>query len=165
MPNAERAQAAALFPSLAPTPPAKTPPHNTFHDEMIAGICHIHAHPKIKFPVGRNIQINRRKNLVRLLIDRIKLRNGSERPVIFEAAGNLLRKIKTHLHVRREFPSPPHIQPMQRAVERRIEIQIPASDFLVDDRPQLVIPAILGKLPPLLKNPLFTQPGAYFLKP
>ena len=41
---------------------------------------------------------------------------------------------------------------MQRPVKRRIEGEIPAPQFLVDDGTKLIIPAVLRKLPPLIPD-------------
>ena len=119
---------------------------------MIRRVRHVHARSKIYLPFRRQIQINHWENLLRLLIDGIELRHWTNRTVIFHATRDLLCEIKTDFHIRRKLPSLARIQPVQRLIKRRIEIEIPAPELLVDDRPQFVIPRIFRKLPPLVPD-------------
>ena len=41
---------------------------------------------------------------------------------------------------------------MQRPLKRRIEVEIPAPQFLVDDGTKLIVPTVLRKFPPLIPN-------------
>lgn len=54
-------------------PPTKSTADNALDDEVVAGICHVHANAEIKFPVGREIQVNGGKYLLRLFIPRIEM--------------------------------------------------------------------------------------------
>ena len=53
-------------------PPAEAPPNNALHDQMIGRVRNVHARAEINFPIRRQIEVNRRKDLLRLL------RNGIE---------------------------------------------------------------------------------------
>jgi hypothetical protein len=63
-------------------------------------------------------------------------------------------------------------EPTRAVLEALYPMVSPRGVVLIDEYgardfpgPAIAVEEYLGKLPPLLKNPLFTQPGAYFLKP
>ena len=119
---------------------------------MIRGVGKIDSRPEINLPIRRNIEIDHGKDLLRLLRRGIEICDRPESSVVFDAARDLSREIKTHFHIRRKFPPLARIETVQGPVKRGIEGEIPAPKLLIDDGTKLVIPAVLRKLSPLIAN-------------
>ena len=49
--------------------PVESSPHNSLHDEVIGSGCRSYAHAEVNLPVGRDIQIDRRKKLLLLIVE------------------------------------------------------------------------------------------------
>src|SRR5438105_9802411 len=68
-------------------------------NQMIRAAGHAHTYPKIEFPFGREVQVNRRKDLLLLIAERIETRHGTHRAVVLESARNLGRQVITELEI------------------------------------------------------------------
>src|SRR5256885_3829836 len=94
---------------------------NHLGKQMIRCARHAHSHSKIDFPYGREIQINRRKNLLLLLADRVEARHRTQRAVVLDSSSNFLGEIVAKLEVGREHQPLIYARPMERPVKRGIE--------------------------------------------
>src|SRR5882762_781181 len=128
----------------------KPPPHNTLHNQMIGTASSSNSHPKIKFPIGRHIQINRRKNLLLLVMHWIKVSNRPQRSVILNPTRNLLGEVIADLGIRRETPPVVFTSPMKRLIHSGIKREIPPPDFFIDNRTNFPSPRIRRKVPLLI---------------
>src|SRR3954452_12642296 len=119
---------------------------------MIAGAGNSDAEAKINFPVGRYIKIDRRKNLMLLLIEGKKAGDRPNRSVIFQAAGNFWREVVADFEIRREDHSLMHALPVEGTIERGVERKVPAADLFVGDRADFPRPRIDRKLAALIAH-------------
>ena len=71
---------------------------------MIGRTCQPNTQPEINLPLRRQIQIDRGKNLVLLLADRIKTRNRANGAIIFKPPGNLRREIVAEFKIQQTTP-------------------------------------------------------------
>src|SRR5437016_134433 len=117
---------------------------NHLGKQMIRRACHAHTHAEINFPFGREIQINRRKNLLLLLADRVEARHRTQRAVVLDSSSNFLCEIVAELEVGREHQPLIYARAMERPVKRGIEGQIPLAELLIHDRPNLPRPSVCG---------------------
>src|SRR5437879_11579507 len=69
---------------------------NHLGKQMIRRACHAHTHAEINFPFGREIQINRRKNLLLLLADRSEEHTSELQSPMYLVCRLLLEKKKKY---------------------------------------------------------------------
>src|SRR5712691_2439767 len=81
----------------------KPPPDNHFHDQVIATAGHAHSHSKVELPFWRHVQINRGKDLLRLLAKRINVTDWSKPAIVFKPANDFLRDRVADFDVGREL--------------------------------------------------------------
>jgi hypothetical protein len=79
--------------------PSETSADDAFHDQAIAGVVGLEADAEVQLPLGRNIEINRREELVILSSQRKKFGGWSERTIVFQSAGDLLGEVVADLRV------------------------------------------------------------------
>lgn len=73
--------------------PIEPSPDDAFHDQMIgAGRCSP-ADPEVDLPVRRNIQINRRKKLLLLIVERKYIRDGPVSSVVFQPSRDVFVEV------------------------------------------------------------------------
>src|SRR6266699_6125219 len=123
-------------------PENKPPPNNHFYDQVIAAAGHANSHSKVELPFRRHVQVNRGKDLLRLLAKRIKVTYGSKAAIVFKSADDFLRKRVADLDVGRELKTAFSARTFQDTLQRGIERQVPAFDFLIDNRPDLPTPGV-----------------------
>src|SRR5258708_39683235 len=83
--------------------PGKPSADDALDDQVVGGSGYAHADAKVDLPLGRDVQIDRRNNLLLLLRDRIEAGHRAQRAVILQAAADHLREIVRYLYVRREL--------------------------------------------------------------
>jgi len=83
---------------------------------------------------------------------RTEVRDRSPGTVILQPASDSLRDVVTELEIGREHYALVNAGAMKRAVERGIEAQIPAADFLVDDGTDFPGPGVGGEFGALVAN-------------
>src|SRR5262249_35669052 len=132
--------------------PTESSPNDPFDDQMVGGAGQSPTDAEIDLPVRRNIQIDRGKNLLLLLSDRIKVADRPQSPVVFQAAGDYFGKIVGNFSIRGKLEALADVDTMKRLVDGRIEGKIPRPHLLVDNRTDLPGPCVLGKLTPLVPN-------------
>src|SRR5882762_9552780 len=88
---------------------------------MVRGTCHAHTYSKIDFPLGREIQINGRENLLLLLADGVEACDWTQRAVILDASRDFLGEIIAELEVGREHEPLIHARPMKRPAKLLID--------------------------------------------
>ena len=81
-----------------------------------------------------------------------KVRGRSHRTVVFDASGDLLGEVIADFHVGRKNKTLAHRLAMQGAVEGRVEIEIPATELLIDDGAHLPSPGVGGELAALVAD-------------
>lgn len=69
-------------------------------DQMVGRSCHANPQPEIHFPLGGEIQVNGRENLLLLLSDGIEPGHRPQRPIILKSCRHFLRNVVAQLHIR-----------------------------------------------------------------
>src|SRR5579864_8110705 len=87
-------------PSLRCALEVETIPEYDFGDEVVGRAGESHAEAEVNFPLWRDVQVYRRKNLVLLLGYRIKARHRAERSVVLKAAGDLGSEVEAEFEIR-----------------------------------------------------------------
>ena len=126
--------------------PVEATAYYALHDQVIVGAGCADADAEIEFPVGRQVQVNRREELLVLVSEGIEIADRAQRAVVFEATRNFLGEVETYLGVRRETPTLILAGAVERLVQRWIEGPVPATYFLVDDGTNLPGPGVGGKV-------------------
>src|ERR1700687_3062306 len=85
--------------AVALASPSETSANDEFHDQVIAGVVGVEADAEVQLPLGGNIEINRREELVILSSQRKKFGGGPERTVVFQSTGDLLGESVAELRV------------------------------------------------------------------
>src|SRR5438132_2927108 len=134
----------------------ETVAENHLRKQVIRRARHAHTQPKIDFPLRREIQIDRRKNLLLLLADGVETRDWTERAVILDSNGNSLGEIVTELEVGREHQPLIYSRTMKRPVKRGIEGEIPAADLPIHNWANLPRPGI-GRISAALPADFFRE--------
>src|SRR6266404_7651753 len=96
----------------------ETVAENHLRNQVIRRTRHAHTQPKIDFPLGREIQVNRRKNLLLLLADGVETCYRTQRAVILDSSGKFLGEIVTEFEIRREHQPLIYAWAMKRPVKR-----------------------------------------------
>src|SRR6266481_2334328 len=122
----------------------ETVAENHLRNQVIGCTRDSHTQPKIDFPLGRKIQVNRRKDLLLLLADGVETRDRTQRTVVFQAARDFFREIVAELEIGRENESSVYARPMKGAVKRGIEGEVPRAELLIHDRADLPRPGVRG---------------------
>src|ERR1700722_7442648 len=87
-------------PSLRCALEVETIPEYDFGDEVVGRACKSHSQSEVNFPLRRDVQVYRRKNLVLLLGNRVKSGHRADRAVVFKAAGNLGSEVVAEFEIR-----------------------------------------------------------------
>src|SRR5579884_711571 len=135
---------------------------------MIGSRGRPHAHAEVELPVGRKHKINGRQNLLLLLAQRVEARHRPQGAVILETGLHFLGlfpfpfhpHVIAELEVRRKLKAFADARAMKGAIKRRVEGEIPAIDFFVDDRPNFPRPGI-GRVNGALVSELLREAKAY----
>src|SRR5690349_1956040 len=99
----------------------ETVAENHLGKQMIRRARHTNTHAEINFPFGREVQVNRRKDLLLLLADRVETRYRTQRAIILDAPCNLLGEIVAEFEIGRERQPLIYPRAMERPVKRGIE--------------------------------------------
>src|SRR5262249_43705107 len=132
--------------------PAKAPSNDAFDNQVIGGPRESPADAEVQFPLGRDVQVDRREDLLLLVGNWIEISDRPQRAVVLQAAGYFLRKVIRHFGIGREDPAFIDIHAMQRLIDSGIEREIPSPYLLVDDRAHLPRPGIFRILAALVSN-------------
>src|SRR5580700_4141708 len=132
--------------------PGKAPPNNAFNDQVVGGPRGADAHAKVELPLRAEIDVDRRKELLLLIFERVEARERTVRRVVFQSARNLLGEIVTELHVGRKRDALVHALAMPGAVKRGIEREVPRPYFLVDNGADFPRPGIGRKCSALVTD-------------
>ena len=109
---------------------------------MVRGLGHAHAHAEIEFPVLAQIDIDGGQELLLLVAHSVETGERAYGAVILHSHSHFLGHVVTEFDVGRELEPALGLGSMQRAIERRVEGQVPLAQFLVDDRPDLPSPRV-----------------------
>src|SRR5205085_8539323 len=101
---------------------------------------------EVELPGRAEIEIDDAVDLMFLLGNRIELREGACRPIIFNGEIDFLCHVVANVHVRRKDEWRRRCWSAQRFLERWIERHVPAAELLVVDRAKLVGPRVAGEL-------------------
>src|SRR4051794_25860685 len=93
------------LPLLPERPVLESVPDDRLYNQPVCTPSHPQSSPKVDLPVGRDVQVDRRKELLFLLRQRVKVADRSQAAVVLQATGNLLRKVVAELHIGREVPA------------------------------------------------------------
>jgi len=119
---------------------------------MVGGSGDADAESEVDFPLRRQIQIDGWKDLMLLESRGEEVRGRAYRPVVFDAAGDFLCEVVANFDVGRKDETLADRLTVQGAVERGVEIEIPASELLIDDGADFPSPGIGGELAALVAN-------------
>ena len=106
-------------------------------DRAVSAIGEPKSDAEIEFPIGRKIEIKRRKKLMLLITGGIKSKDGPERAVVLRSQRDECCHVVTDLDIRRELETLVARRPAQALLQRRIQADIKSSDLLVKDRAEL----------------------------
>ena len=120
--------------------------YDHFQDQMICAARHPDADPKVELPLRRDIEIDGGKDLMLLFTLWIKTAQRSERSVILKAAIDRLRDRVGDFEIRRELKATLSARSIESALDGRVEREIPALYFLVDDGANFPAPGICREL-------------------
>ena len=70
-----------------------------FHNQVIRGSGDTNSDAEVELPVGREVEVNRGKELLLLIPHRIEARDWTERSIIFQASINALREVEADFDV------------------------------------------------------------------
>ena len=79
-----------------------------------------HANSGIDFPVGRQIQVDCRHNLLFLIPQRIEAGDRAEIAIILQTRIDFFRNVVARFKIRRELPTFGDIRTVKRAFKRRV---------------------------------------------
>src|ERR1700674_3866578 len=113
--------------------PGEAPPEDALDNQMIGGSGCADADSEVELPLRPQIEVNRRNELLLLLVEWIEDRDRSVPRVIFQPASDSFGEIIARLHVGGKHYALMNAGAVKRAVERGVETQVPAADFLVHD--------------------------------
>src|SRR5271166_3908435 len=97
---------AFLLRRRAPLAPIEAPANDRFKQHMVGGPRHANPQTKVDLPLRRNIQIECRNKLLRLIREGIEPSDRSETAVVLQTEGHGLGEVPRDLRVRRELPTP-----------------------------------------------------------
>src|ERR1022692_2198516 len=109
------------------------PIYDAFHDQVIGGSGRANADAEVELPFGREIDIDRGKELLLLVFERVEAGERTVSRIVFQPARKFLGEIVAELRVGRKRSSLVHALAVPGTVQSGIERQIPRTDFLVDD--------------------------------
>src|SRR5262249_20094798 len=92
---------------------------------------------KIPDDVFRELEIAALIELMDLLFARQRMAERAGRAVVFQAQVQPLTYLVAEMHGRLEFPAVLRARTAQRSREHRIEVELPVTKYLLNDRPQL----------------------------
>jgi hypothetical protein len=91
------------------------------------------ADSEVELPLGSEVHVDGREELLLLLAQRIKTIQRSVGGVVLQPARNLFGDVVAEFRVRRKRHPLIHARPVKRSVQRGIEREIPPPDFAVED--------------------------------
>src|SRR5438477_2739583 len=107
-----------LLRMMLPTKPA---PDYAFDDQMICRAGSADADSEIELPLGRDVQIDRREELLLLLGHGIESGNWAKSAIILQAAAHHLGEIVRDFKIRRELKAHILVLTVDRLFDCRIE--------------------------------------------
>src|SRR5260370_2213412 len=113
---------------------------NHLGNQVIGRTRYTNTQPKIKFPLGRKIQVDGGQDLLLLLADGVEAGNGAQRSIVFDAASDFLGEIVAEFEIRREHEPLIHAGTVERPIERGIEGEISSSELFIPNRANLPHP-------------------------
>src|SRR5271156_206198 len=119
---------------------------------MVGGSSRTDAHSEVELPLWPQIEVNGRNELLLLIVERTEIRDRSVRTVVLKPAGDSSCEVVTELEIGREDKTLVHAGAMKRPVQRGVEGQIPAPDFLVDNWTDFPSPSVGVERSPLVAD-------------
>src|ERR1700720_3977026 len=130
----------AVWKGAVPSEASKAPAPDLLEKKSVRRVGQSDRGAEIELPFWRDVEVERRNDLMLLLRAGIKLRHRPERPVVLDSDRDHARDVVARLEVRRELEAPAGVGAVDSLVDRRIEREIPAAELLVDDRTNLPRP-------------------------
>src|SRR5262245_16032789 len=87
----------------------------------LAGVGEAAAHPEVQLPVGRYIEVDDRKDHVRLVTPRFEIRDRTGGAVVLDARRDDPRDIPRGLHTRLEIEGLARVRALQRLADNRVD--------------------------------------------
>src|SRR4029077_2345948 len=97
---------------------------------------------EVELPWRFECEVNVGKRLLLLIAQSVESAQRAVSGIVLEPSCNLFCEIVAYFNVGRESHAPVDSRTVKRAVERGIETQVPATEFLVDNRTNLQCPRI-----------------------
>src|SRR5579872_1805983 len=103
---------------------------------MIRGSRRADANSEVKLPFGRHVKINGGKELLLLVAQWIESCDRPIAPVVLQSTCNLLREVVAEFSRGRKSDALIHTRTVERAIQRRVERQIPLAKLAIHNRTQ-----------------------------
>src|SRR5580698_4453151 len=123
----------ALRTARAVMRPIEAPADNPFYDEVIGARRGADSYTEINLPVRRHVQINRREELLLLIVERIKTTQRSIGGIVFEAAGDVFVEVVTEFGAWRKGYALMHGLSVKRPLESGIHREIPSTYCFINN--------------------------------
>src|SRR5215510_8836572 len=100
----------------------------------LAGIGEAAADPEVQLPVGRYVEVDNRKDHVRLVTPRLEIRDRTGGAVVLAASCDDPRDIPRGLHARLEIEGLVRVRALQGLADNRVDRQIEPALFVLENR-------------------------------
>src|ERR1039458_2785001 len=104
-----------------PPAPLESSADDGLDQHVVRPASYAHTDSKVDLPLRRNIQIERRHELLRLAGEGREFSDWPQTTVVFKAEGHDLDEVPRDLRVRSELPSPSSFGPGVGFLERRVD--------------------------------------------
>src|ERR1700722_18009245 len=104
--------------------PVEAAPHNSLHDQVIGGRGYSHTYPEVDLPIRRNIQIDRRKKLLLLIVEGVEITQTPIVGIVFESARYVFVEVITELRAGSKTNPLRNVLPMKRSFESGVDGEI-----------------------------------------
>src|SRR4029077_9480154 len=101
------------------------------HDQVIGGARRSDADSEVELPLRAEVDVDAGEELLLLIAQSVESAQRAVSGIVLEPSCNLFCEIVAYFHVGRESHAPVDSRTVKRAVERGIEAQVPATEFLV----------------------------------
>ena len=122
--------------------PIEAATDDTFYDPVIGGGGRANAHAEVDLPVGADVEVDGREELLLLIVKAGNVGDAAVVGVVFEAAGDLLCKVVADFCSRREVDAQFHVRPVPGAFKGWIDGEVPWPLLFIDDGANLPGPGV-----------------------
>src|SRR5258707_8175047 len=133
-------------------PPAEAPPEYDLGEQAVRRRGESDADPGIEFPLGAEIDVHGRKELLRTAVERRGVADRSESTVILERYCDARGHVERYEGVGGKAEPRSRSRALERAVDHGIERDVRAADPCIDDRADFLGPGVFRVRAPFISN-------------